>query len=306
MDLLTGILGILVKAIIENAATVIGWVVGTIIALIGLYCAVKGTYYAVKSYRLSKQEAEKAPKLEIRLYNQNLDDTVYFVLPFKPNRKFLIPLSLTIQNEGSVSAKDVEVFMEMNDSLYPRDAERKISGIAAARNVVIAAEEGRNKNMTINYKKVGNLPPGQTVHIIDEIGIDRTTVVEIPFDVTTKDDVQVKLGMRFIVALIVNIKVTHENAPPIKKNLNLQFRKGSAKTTKQFMAEEERLIQEFAKKGQDLSIPRCFILFKEYEPVGVTVGNPSYQIYRADHNSAKVMQCTVVKVRSDTMQDDSA
>ena len=247
--LLTGILDILVKAIIENAGTVIAFVVATIIGIIGVYYGFKGTYYDAKSYRLSKQEAEKAPRIEIRLYNQNPDDTVYFVLPFKPNRKFLIPLSLTIKNEGSVSAKDVEVFMEMNDSLYFRDAERRISGIAAARNVVIAAEEGRNKNMTTTYKKIGNLPPGQTVHIIDEIGIDRTTVVEVPVEITTKDDVKATLNIRTIVALIVNIKVTHENAPPIDKNLSLQFRKGSANRTKQFLAEEGRLIQEFAKKA---------------------------------------------------------
>ena len=296
MDLLRGIFDIFVKGIIENAGTVMAFVVGTIIAIVTVYYAKKSTYYDAKSYRLSKQEADKAPKLEIRLYNRNLDDTVYFVLPFKPNRKFLIPLSLTIQNDGSVSAKDVEVFMEMNDSLYVRDSERKVSGIAAARNVVIAAEEGRNKNMTVTYKKVGNLPPGQAVHIIDEIAIDRTTVVEIPLDVTTKDDVKAKLNIRSIVALIVNIKVTHENAPPIKKNLHLQFRKGSAKTTKQFLGEEGRLIQEFAKKGQDVSFPRWFIFFEEFVPVG----EPSYRIYRANHNSVKVMEATLVKVRSDT------
>ena len=181
---------------------------------------------------------------------------------FKPNRKFLIPLSLTIKNEGSMSAKDVEVFMEMNDWLYFRDIERQVSGIAAARNVTFAAEKGRNKNMTICYKKVGNLPPGQTVQILDEIGIDRTTVVEVPVDVTTKDDVKAKLNIRTIVALIVNVKVTHENAPPINKDLRLQFRKGSAKTTKQFLLEEGRLIQEFAKKGRDVSMPRCFIFLK--------------------------------------------
>ena len=79
--LLTEIFGILVKAIIENAGAVIGWVVGTIIAIISAYYGVKGVNYAVKSYRLAKKEAEKAPRLEIRLYNQ-LDDMVYFVLPF--------------------------------------------------------------------------------------------------------------------------------------------------------------------------------------------------------------------------------
>jgi hypothetical protein len=286
-DVRTGIFAILVKAIIENAGTVIAFVVGTIIAIIS-------AYYGVKGYRLSKREAEKAPRIEMRLYNQSLDDTVYFVLPFKPNRRFLIPLSLTIKNEGSVSAKDVEVFMEMNDSLYARDSQRKVSNIAAARNVVIAAEEGRNKEMTISYKKVGNLPPGQTVHILEEIAIGRTTVVEIPVEVTTRDEVTVTLNIRTMVALIVNIKVTHENAPPLNKNLRLQFRKGSAKTTNQFLAEEGRLIQEFAKKGQDLSIARRFIFFNEYESVGVTAGKPSYHIYRADHNSAKVIQGTLV------------
>ena len=40
--LLTEIFGILVKAIIENAGAVIGWVVGTIIAIISAYYGVKG------------------------------------------------------------------------------------------------------------------------------------------------------------------------------------------------------------------------------------------------------------------------
>jgi hypothetical protein len=275
----------LVKAIIENAGAIISFVVGIILAIIG-------TYYGVKSYYLSKQEAEKAPRIEISLYNQNLDKPVYFVVPFKPHRKFIIPLSLTIKNEGSVSAKDAEVFMEMNNSLYFRDAERRVSGIAAARNVTIAAEEGRNKNMTTTYKKVGNLPPGQTVQILDEIGIDRTTVVEVPVDITTKDDVKVKLNIRTIVALLVNIKVTHENAPPINKELRVQFRKGSAKKMNQFLIEEGKLIQEFFKEGEDVSIPRCFIFFEEYE--SVPVGELSYRIYRADHNSAKVMQATLL------------
>ena len=182
--------------------------------------------------------------------------------------------------------------MEMNDSLYFRDAERQVSGIAAARNVVIAAEEGRNRNMTTTYKKLGNLPPGQTVQIIDEIGIDRTTVVEVPVEVTTKDDVKVKLNIRTIVALIVNIKVTHENAPPVTGTLRAQFRKGSAKRTKQFLAEEGKLIKEFFKEGEDVSIPRCFIFFEEYE--SVPVRERSYRLYRADDNSAKIMQATLL------------
>ncbi|MGH2567175.1 MAG: hypothetical protein ACRDGA_02465 [Bacteroidota bacterium] len=283
MDLLTEMLDIIVQTIIENAGPVIAFVVGTILAIIS-------TYYAVKAFFLSKQEAEKAPRIEIRLYRQNADDTVYFVLPFKPHRKFLIPLCLTIKNEGSLSAKDVEVFMEMNDSLYARDSQRRVSNIAAARNVTFAAEEGRNKNMTTSYRKVGNLPPGQTVQIVDEIGIDRTTVVEVPVEVTTKDDVKVKLTIRTIVALIINVKVTHENAPPINKELRVQFRKGSTKRTNQFLTEEGKLIQQFFKEGEDVSIPRCFIFFEEYESVGVSVGESPYRIYRANHNSVKVMQ----------------
>ncbi|MGH8469216.1 MAG: hypothetical protein ACREVY_09630 [Gammaproteobacteria bacterium] len=88
--------------------------------------------------------------------------------------------------KGSLSAKDVEVFMEMNDSLYSRAAGRQVSNIAAAREVAFAAQEGSNKYMTTSYIKVGNLPPGQRVQLVDEIGIDRTTVVEVPVDVTTK------------------------------------------------------------------------------------------------------------------------
>lgn len=299
MDLLIEIRDIIIRAIIENAGTVIAFVVATTFAIIA-------NYYRVKAYRLSKQQAEKAPKLTIRLYNQNADGTLYFVLPFKPHRKFLIPLRLTIKNEGSLSAKDVEVFMEMNDSLYSRDAERKVSNIAAARNVTYAAQEGRNKYMTTSYKNIGNLPPGQELEVVDEISIDRTTVVEIPIEETTKDDVKVKIIMRTMVELIIIIKVTYEHAPPINNLLRLQFRKGSANRTNQFMAEEEKLIQDFYKKEKDLLMPRCFIFFEEYEYVTNLMLEARYWIYRANHNSVKVVKGKLEKIRTDVFKNDNA
>ncbi|MGH8608384.1 MAG: hypothetical protein ACREX9_13505 [Gammaproteobacteria bacterium] len=98
--------------------------------------------------------------------------------------------------------------------------------------------------MTTSYKKIGDLPPGQSVLVGDEIAIDRTTVVDVPVEATTKDEVKVQLNIRTVVTFVLNIKVLYENAQPINKALQIQFRKGSLKRLEQLLAEEGKLIQE--------------------------------------------------------------
>jgi hypothetical protein len=206
----------------------------------------------------------------------------------------------------AVSAKDVEVFMEMNDALYGRDVQREVSNIAAARNVALAAEVGRSKYMTTSYIKVGNLSPGQSVLVGTEIRIDRTTVLDVPVEATTKDDVKIKFTIRTVGAFVVNIKVIYENANPIDKDLRIQFRKGSAKRLEQFLAEEGKLIQELSRLKERVSMPRCFIFFEEYEYVGDPLGKARYRIYRAKSNSMKVIKGNLVIIKSETIKDNRA
>ena len=281
--LVTAAFSVVVDALATNAATFVAFIVGTILAALGVH-------YAAKSYRLSRKFADEKPKLTIGFYGDYEAHSLVAFFPFKRGRIFLAPLQMSIRNNGTIAAKEVELVLDISDSIFGRDLERSVGNIAKARGMNIVSERGRNKNITRVYIRVGSLPPSMGFILAPEMVVRESSELEDVVAVTASDKKKLSVRYRAQFAYVMDVTVVSDTTSPVRKTFDLTVRKGDEKKWREHASEESKIVKTRRQRiSTAQATHKLLVFFREFERVANGRAR-SPPCYRAVSNELTLVQ----------------
>ena len=191
-----------------------------IVAILGLFLAWRGVRLAkIALIRTIGNEKLIKQKLDIKFFGTPIEAEFVLFAPFEtnrlaktPNKTFAFPFPITVMNSADVSAMDVEVYAELNSTLYRGDQLTRLpKALAAARGMITAYEKrGEHQIVTVLWR-IGHIPPNSSAEIQDIIFNSHPTYeLKWTTPVTTSDgkDMVVKgdLSFSFDLKLMVTAK----------------------------------------------------------------------------------------------------
>ncbi len=190
--------------------------------------------------------------LSFSFLNHNAPQFVYFLLPFDGETTYSVPIQLILGNRSSRTIRNVNLSLEMSESLYLHFLERSVDPLAAVRKVQIAADTGRNEHVAKIIYHIPELPPQTRFTIGDYIFARRSTVLDFDVPLT---DAATSGAVRIKAVLSMPIKVTVDafDTPPLKSEVRVQFRDGNIGEFDTFKRQEQALMQEILRQGSTIA-----------------------------------------------------
>jgi hypothetical protein len=169
---------------------------------------------------------------------------IYFVLPFRGSVQFKIPIRFVAQSHSAKSTKNVFLHAELADSIYCHNLERHFNRIGAAREMVIAADKGRNEYIAQVLYKIPSIPPNTRLEILDFIFPRGSTVLPVKTKAVSKDKVPLTILSKILYFSPIILSLDAEDLMPRKTVVNVHFRKGRISDLEGVKRHEDKLIKE--------------------------------------------------------------
>jgi hypothetical protein len=187
---------------------------------------------------------------------------ISFVLPFKQHRIFIIPMLISLTNDGEKSAKDINITMRLPDIIYARSVQRTADKITARR-VERVYDQGENKYITIINYRLTDLPPHETTNVKDPIFSKEPSSITEPVRTRTKDGVPVTAMIRVDYSFDVRVIVEAEDIPPLKMSSHIAFINGNATDLRQIATRRFKDLSESSRT--EVESPMLFIGFRDFK-----------------------------------------
>lgn len=207
---------------------------GTFVALI---CA----WYGYKACQFNEIEKSEGSVLDAGLFSTDGPKDIFVLLPFEKGKLFIFPITLILFNSGNKNAKNVEVFFSGSDVLFNRNQEKTISPIAKARGSQIASEKGKTQYLTNQYMSVGEVTPNCPFGVNLEVMWNEESILEDSVSFVSKEGNSLMGKYKAPFALTLKVKVLYQDASPIEKEYNLNFRQlKKNKNAEMFLKREKK------------------------------------------------------------------
>ena len=210
--------------------------------------------------------------LSLSFFDNNVGPFVYFLLPFDGETIYSVPIQFILRNRSSRTVRNVNLSLEMSDSLYLHFLERSVDPLAAIRKVQVASDVGLNEHVARIVYHVPEIHPQMHFTIGDHIFARRSTILHLgDFPLTegaTSDNVLIKA----VLSMPINITVDARDISPLKSEVRLQFRDGNIGEFDTFKRQEQALMQELLRQGTAIELRDITIFgFRKFSAVPAPV-----------------------------------
>jgi hypothetical protein len=227
-------------------------------ASIGILMAAIAFYFAMRNYA-------RAARLTIAVIEDNVQKSIYFILPFEENTSCAIPFPLMLRNRGNKTAKNVNLIVDIPDALYRHDFKRSPDKISVARKVQMISDLQKNTQIARIFLTMPEIHRNVKSELLDFIFPETESILSMETDVTTKDAKEVKIAMKMSYSYDVRISIMAEDITPTVVDYKLEFRRDEGGGMSQAVNRENAFIKEIV--GQNGQIDEdvvTFVMFKKF------------------------------------------
>ncbi len=219
------------------------------------------------------------------VYDKEVANEIYVVLPFDGETIFSAPIRFVIETSSPKSVKNVYLHLELADSLYLHQLTRSVDKIGAGREINVFTDKGRNEHIARVLYKLPSIGPQVRFVLWDRIFAKDPTLIPIDTPVTLKGGEQMVVSSKILTALPVALTLDGEDALPWSGEIKIHFRNGNIEEFTAVKRAENRLIKELMRSGVQKVRPTeaTFIGFKKFSKHPVEGGG--LKILDADPDS---------------------
>lgn len=217
--------------------------ISLILAFVAILLGYAAYHQSKKNNILQKKIAQlqgiyDKPQLDILLYDKPLVTEYIYAFPFKEKGAFIVPLKLTLANNGNFRAKNIEFYINSSNELIPHEIMKlKTSNNSFTENQFKILSKTENK--TTCGIQIEHLEQKNGMNMEFHLPIKSSTV-EIRGNtvVTTPDNVQSKIEYTYSYSYNINLWAHSENHSPISKELGISVFDTSSKTLREYFREK--------------------------------------------------------------------